>query len=37
MAKHKEAGVFAAVAMGLSGIVTTAIIPLLFSVIRHVF
>lgn len=37
MAKHKEAGVFAAVAMGLSGIVTAAIIPLLFSVIRHVF
>ncbi|MBT6122213.1 MAG: LrgB family protein [Candidatus Puniceispirillum sp.] len=34
MAKDKEAGVFAAVAMGLSGIVTAAIIPLAFFIIR---
>ena len=34
MAKDKEAGVFAAVAMGLSGIVTAAMIPLMFFIIR---
>ena len=34
MAKDKDAGVFAAVAMGLSGIVTAAMIPLVFFIIR---
>ena len=34
MAKDEEAGVFAAVAMGLSGIVTAVMIPLIFFVVR---
>ena len=34
MARNEEAGVFAAVAMGLSGIVTAVMIPLIFLVIR---
>lgn len=34
MSKDSQAGVFAAVAMGLSGIVTAAIIPLAFIILR---
>ncbi|MDC1311496.1 LrgB family protein [Burkholderiales bacterium] len=34
MSKNDEAGVFAAVAMGLSGIVTAVMIPLIFLVLR---
>ena len=34
MARNEEAGVFAAVAMGLSGIVTAVMIPLIFFVVR---
>jgi putative effector of murein hydrolase len=32
MSKNDEAGVFAAVAMGLSGLVTAVMIPLIFLV-----
>jgi putative effector of murein hydrolase len=34
MARNEEAGVFAAVAMGLSGIVTAVMIPLIFLIIN---
>ena len=34
MARNEEAGVFAAVAMGLSGIVTAVMIPLVFLIIN---
>jgi putative effector of murein hydrolase len=34
MSRNGEAGVFAAVAMGLSGIVTAVMIPLIFLVVQ---
>ena len=36
MSRDNQAGVFAAVAMGLSGIVTAAIIPMVFIILRDV-
>ena len=35
MSKNKKAGVFAAVAMGLSGIITALLIPVIFLVIKY--
>jgi len=37
LAKDRQAGVFAAVAMGLSGIVTAMLIPLIFYLLKMVF